>query len=367
MQGRLMRRGLVGALVLGALLLSAAASARTTATAGPAAADATKPPTKQQLRAAGTQLVAAARRGGTLNFYTSADPVTAQKLADTFGKKYGIKVTFTRLTSGPIAARYTAEAQAGNTQADVVMIADPPFFANSLARGWMLPMKTWRDAPNLYAFPRKFKFYGSVGIGVSRLNGVVINTSRVEGGAVPTTWRDLAESRWSGRLIGGDPRSVPVTMGMWQLLRRTYGDGLLRSIAAQRVQYVASLVTGVQTVAAGERYAAFGANLLHMNPLLATAPNAPVRLIQMQGPDFGFVWNAGVSTRSPNPAAGRLFVNWLVSGEGQRLFNGPGNNATLPGVTVTGSPPLSDKFITVSAATSQENQRQILSLLGLSG
>ncbi len=347
-----------GAALAVALFVAPSGSARTTAAPPP-------PLTPKQLHAAAAKLVTQARKVGTLNFYTSADQVTCQKLADAFGKKYGIKVTFTRLTSGPIAARYNAEAQAGKTAADVVMIADAPFFANALSNGWMKPANQ-TVVPNISTIAKKFRFFGSVGIGLSRLDGLVINTNRVTGSDVPTTWSDLTKPRWKGKLLAGDPRTVPVNMGMYKVLRATYGDGFIRSLGNQNIQFVASLVSGVQSVAAGERDAAFGANLLHMAPLLASAPNAPVKLIHLKGPDIGFVWNAGVSTKSPNPAAGQLFVNWLLSGQGQLLFNGPGNNSVLPKVTISGSPPLTSKFITLATNVSADKRSQILSLLGLS-
>jgi iron(III) transport system substrate-binding protein len=285
-------------------------------------------------------------------------------MADAFGKMYGIKVTFTRLTSGPIAARYAAEAQSGNTAADVVMIADAPFFANALANKWMMPINP-TTVPNVATIAKKFRFYGSAGIGISRLDGVVINTNALKGSDMPKTWRDLTNSRFKGRLLAGDPRTVPVNMGLWKVLRATYGDDFVKAMGGQGIQWVASLVSGVQTVAAGERDAAMGANPLHMNPLLASAPNAPVQLLHMTGPDVGFVWNAGVSTKSPNPAGGQLFVNWLLSGQGQILFNGPGNNSVLPAVTIAGSAPITDKFITLATNVSPDKQQQILSLLGL--
>lgn len=344
---------------------AAAIAATATATAGAQQAKEPKPPTAKQLHAATAKLVAAARQGGTLNFYTSADQVTCQKLADAFGKKYGIKVTFTRLTSGPIAARYSAEAQAGKEAADAVMIADAPFFANALANGWVQPVN-FTTVPNVATLAKKFRFYGSVGVGISRLTGVVINTNNVKGDDIPKTWKDLAKPRWKNKLIAGDPRTVPVNMGMWKQLRTTYGDSFVTSMGNQGIQWAQSLVTGIQSVAAGERDAAFGANELHMAPLLASAPNAPVKMIHLTGPDMGFVWNAGVSKNSPNPAAGQLFVNWLLSGQGQLLFNGIGNNSVLPQVTIKGSVPLSAKFLTLQTNVGATKKSQILSLLGLS-
>jgi iron(III) transport system substrate-binding protein len=343
----------------------AAATAAATAAASAQQAKTPPPPTAKQLHAATAKLVTAARKGGTLNFYTSADQVTCQRMADAFSKKYGIKVTFTRLTSGPIAARYAAEAQAGKEAADAVMIADAPFFGNALKNGWTQPVNP-TTVPNVATLEKKFKFYGSVGIGVSRLTGIVINTNNVKGDDVPKTWSDITKPRWKNKLIAGDPRTVPVNLGMWKQLRSTYGDDFVSTMGKQGIQWAQSLVTGIQSVAAGERDAAFGANELHMAPLLASAPNAPVKMIHLTGPDMGFVWNAGVSKNSPNPAAGQLFVNWLLSGQGQLLFNGIGNNSVLPKVAIKGSVPLSAKFLTLQTNVGSTKKSQILSMLGLS-
>lgn len=361
-----MRRTSIRGVLIVALALAVVSVSTASAGSVGGSSVAAKKPTKKQLKAVGAKLVADARRAGSIHFYTSADPVTAQKLADAFAKRYGVKATFTRAVSGPLAARYTAEAVAGNFVADAVIISNPPFFADAFQRGWTARMRTWEDAPSLYTLAKKFKFYGSVGIGISRVNGVVVNTNRLTGSSVPTTWQALTNERFQGRMIIGDPRTVPVNMGIWQLLRKTYGDGYLRSIAAQRPRVVASMVSGVQAVAAGEADVALGANILHMTPLLTSAPNAPVRLTTPQGPDFGFTWNAGVSARSPNPAGGKLFVNWLLTADGQRIFNEQGGVSVLPNVKIAGSDPLGEKYITVNSSVSAANQAQILSLLGLS-
>jgi iron(III) transport system substrate-binding protein len=356
------RLGFIG-LWLTALLAALAGCGSSSSSSSQSSATAT--PAAQTVTAQGGNLVALARKQGTVNFYTSADPHTAQEMATTFGKEYGLKVTFTRLTSGPIAARYNAEAQAGHPAADAVVIADEPFFAEGLAKGWFLQMNTGQ-VPAISTIASKFVFPGSVGVGISRLDGVVVNTNQVTPAQTPQTWMDLLKPQWKGQLITDDPRVVPIVMGQWLLLDQTYGDSYLKAIAKQGVQFVPSLVTGVQSVAAGERKAAFGANPLHVAPLKATAPNAPVLLTHLKGPDFGFTWNAGVSAKSPNPAGGRLFVNWLLSPQGQKIFNGPGNNSVLPSITVAGSPPLTSKFQTLTSSIPSAEQAHLLSLLGLS-
>jgi iron(III) transport system substrate-binding protein len=310
-------------------------------------------------------LVAAAKAGGSIAWYTSVDPATAASLAAAFQKQYGITVNVTRLVSGPIVARYTAEAEAGNPVADVVIAANAPFFADGLSKGWFLPM-TAKEVPNIASVPKTFQFDGSVGVGTSRLNGLAVNTQLVS--SAPTTWNALLASKWKGKMVSDDPRTIPVVLAQWVALDKKLGDSYLKKIAQQDVEWAPSLVTGVQEVAAGEKDIAFGINQGHVSPLLATAPTAPVTqpIVLLKPVDLGFAWNGGVSKNSPNPAGGRLFINWLLTKQGQVLFNGATDSpSVLPGVTIPGAAPIGKDFVDLGESTSPAEQTRILGLLGL--
>ena len=314
------------------------------------------------------ELIAAAQKNGSaMTLYTSVDPATADTLAKTFEEKYGIKVAVTRLVSGPIVARYSAEASSGDPVADLMIVANRPFFEDGLAKGWFLPM-TADQIPNIDKVPKTFQYDGSVGVGTSRLNGLVANTGLVSKSDTPTTWEDLLEPKFKGKLVGNDPRTIPVVLNQWVALDKKLGDGYLKKIAQQNVSWAPSLVAGVQEVAAGEKLVAFGINQGHVNPLLATAPTAPVTqpIVLLKPVDLGFAWNAGVSAKSPNPAAARLFINWLLTNDGQKLFNGATlSPSVLPGVEIPGAAKLGPDFLDVGGSTSESEKARILSLLGL--
>jgi iron(III) transport system substrate-binding protein len=297
------------------------------------------------------------------------DPTTAATLANQFQQLYGVPVKVTRLVSGPLTARYAAEAQAGKPVADVVIAANDPFFSDGLSQGWFLPM-TAKEVPNIAQVPKTFQYQGSVGVGTSRLNGVAVNTGVVSKADTPTTWQQLTDPKWKGKLVTDDPRTIPVVMAQWQALDQKLGDSYLKKIAQQDVEWAPSLVTGVQEVAAGERTAAFGINQGHVSPLIATAPNAPVTqpINYLKPVDLGFAWNAGVSKNSANPAGGRLFINWLLTDQGQQLFNGATlSPSVLPNITIPGAPPITKNFVdlTTHENTPTTQQTHILTLLGL--
>ncbi len=356
-------------LVMVAVVVSACGGGSATPTAAPsvaptvAAATASATPSPDPVAA----LTKQAQQVGKIDLYTSEDPATAQGAADAFKAKYNVSVTITRLTSGPIITRYNSEADAGKFVADVVLIADQPFFATGLSKGWLMPM-TAATIPNAAQLPTQFILPGNVGVAIGRLSGLVVNTDQVKAADAPKTWQDLLLPQWKGNLVTDDPRQVPVVMSQWVTLDQKLGDDYLKGIKAQNVSWVPSLVTGVQQVAAGEKKVAFGLNQGHVAPLIATAPKAPVTqpITILQPIDLGFVWNAGVSAKSANPAGGQLFVNFLLSPEGQTLLGKPtASPSVLPNVTIEGAPALSSGFIVLGQATPQAEQQRILGLLGL--
>ena len=76
-------------------------------------------------------LVALAKTEGTGMLYSVIEPTILQALAKAFGDKYGVKLDFERLGTGPLSQRYAAEAEAGKVTADIVMLGDKAFLENS--------------------------------------------------------------------------------------------------------------------------------------------------------------------------------------------------------------------------------------------
>ena len=276
MNGKLFRTGGPGGRSLAkralVLTLTVAVVVLVSASAGTASRTATPPPpTKKQLQTRRPSS-SPARKVGTLNFYTSADQVTAQKLAGRLRQEVRDQGHVHPAHLGPdrgaLHGRGTVRQHGGGRRDD----RGRAVLRQRARPKWMMPMNA-TTVPNVATIAKKFRFFGSVGIGISRLDGVVINTNARQGQSTcRRRWKDLTIPRFKGRLLAGDPRTVPVNMGQWKVLRATYGDDYLKAMGGQGIQWVASLVSGVQTVAADERDRPLGANFLHMNPLLASAP-----------------------------------------------------------------------------------------------
>jgi len=341
----------------GTLALSACASSASSSASG-ADASATA-------SASGSSLISQAKQEGTLSIYWAVDSVTAQNVASAFKSAYGINLTYDRIPdSGTLRTRYFAEAQAGAPGADIIITTDTPTLDAAVQKGYMLPVSQW-DAPDISQVPSAFVAADFVTAGLFTLNNVVINTTNVKPGEYPTTWQDLTKPMWKGQLISDDPRLVDTTMSIFAELDQLYGDSYIKALGAQKLTYVQSLVSGAQSVAAGEKLGAFGIGQIHINPLLQSAPNAPIKLIKLSGPVFGAEWDVGLSAKAKNPAAARLFIDWLFSAAGQQVFNKIIGPSVLPNVSIAGFPALGNNYARLEPVNSA-GQTKLLGLLGLS-
>lgn len=314
----------------------------------------------------GATLLAQAEASGPVVIYSGQDPVTAGKVVQAFRAAYpNVDVQFVRLVGSALVARYAAEAGAGQPQASAVIDVNQPFFGAAYDHGWMLKLDA-KNVPNAKKLDPKFILKGNLAIAITRLNGVIANTDSVSPNQYPKKLSDLLKPMWKDKLVGGDPRTQPIVVAYWELLRKTFGDKFLQGMAKQNIEWVPSLVGGVQKVGAGEKWGAFGANILHERPLLASAPDAPItkQPIPTQ-PDAGFVWNAGVSTKAPNRAGALLFVNWLLTPAGQAAWNAGSGTSVLSGVKIPGVAPLGSKFNLLSTVVRGPVRSRVLKLLGL--
>jgi iron(III) transport system substrate-binding protein len=78
--------------------------------------------------------VAAAKKEGNVTLYTSAPIAAAQKVANAFQQKYGIKVELFRSGGTQVLRRFMMEHEAGRAGADVLVSSDPAAVLTSQQR-----------------------------------------------------------------------------------------------------------------------------------------------------------------------------------------------------------------------------------------
>jgi iron(III) transport system substrate-binding protein len=299
-------------------------------------------------------LINAAKSEGKGTLYFSIDPTATQQVLDAFNAKYGIQVDSQRLTSGPLAQRFTAEEQAGNVVADLLINSDASFMEDAFSKRWITKI----DAlPQLASWPRDFfhDTYVTVAIVPSSL---LWNTSLVSAADAPKAWQDVLDPKWKGKVILLDPHGAPPVLEFLYLMRQTYGDDFLRKLGAQQPQLVASAVTAAQQVAAGAAAIEIPAVHATLGPLMAQ--DAPIQ----EGfftPTTGANSQAALVAKAPHPNVGKLLLNFFMTPQGQSILN---KDAWSPVPGTPGSRPLIQTAPPLTAqAIAQQNE--IISLLGL--
>lgn len=274
-------------------------------------------------------LIAAAQDEGNLTFYTFME--SSRPVAEAFTERYGIDVEFVQLNSSDMANRFVTEAESGSTPADVLMPSDVSFMQQMIEDGYLLGLSE-SDVPGYDAYPEVWKnpFVDSVTISVVP-NGMAYNTDEFSEDEAPKSYADLADPRFAGRLMIPNPRDAYVYLRYFNVLYDTYGEETLRAIADNIQQAFPGAVAMLASVGAGEGgvalFASYGASLR------AIADGAPLRIVPPVYESNGveqreFVLGGEglviIAKDAPHPNAARLFTAYLMSAEGQAVFNTDG-------------------------------------------
>jgi iron(III) transport system substrate-binding protein len=262
-------------------------------------------------------VVDGAKKEGRVVFYASMEAQSAQRLVAQFEKRYPfLKVDATRIGSERMATRLVAEAQGHKVQADVVNQSGFDFYG-VLQKGIFEVYLS----PERAALPPEYKDeHGLWTINSATLNVIGYNTKLVAPANVPKSFWDLTDPKWKGQLLMDENESK------WMAGMMTYyGEAkimeLLRKLAAQEIQFRVGH-TLIQTLAAaGERPVVVVAFANGVDRL--KKDGAPIDWTAAD-PIIALTFGLGLVKDAPHPNAARLFIDFLLSREGQEILASAG-------------------------------------------
>lgn len=277
-------------------------------------------------------LVKAARAEGELLFYLAPVEAIGKRVSDGFTGKYGIKSAFVRLAGARIFQRYATEAEAGGVLPDVVITSGTgtiAFAEDAIKKGWVesiaqagLPVVSSGEFPaSAYRGPT-----GLVQVAAWR---IAFNTEKLKGIEIPRDYPDLLNPKYKGQLLIPDPRSADAYIEFFSLLLDKYGEPFFAQLRAQNPRFFANGgVPAMQALAAGEGAVLLPAVLPQSQAIKdAGGPVDSVRTEYTTGIENSVMLTT--RARSKHPNAGRLFANYLMSPEGNRVLNADPGSATI--------------------------------------
>jgi iron(III) transport system substrate-binding protein len=142
------------------------------------------------------RLLDGARRERELTLYTSLTTQDVGAIQEAFEAKHGIKVKVWRAGSEQVLQRVLTESRAGRSEADVLLTNGPALEALH-REGLLQPIRSPHLA-NL--IPEALRPHGAWT--ATQLNVFVgaYNTRLIKKSDLPTTYRDLLDPRWKGKL-----------------------------------------------------------------------------------------------------------------------------------------------------------------------
>ena len=259
-------------------------------------------------------LVGAAKKEGTLTFYTTIAEKDLPVIVKPFEDKYGIKVNVWRAGTDKVLQRTIQEARANRNDVDVVHYGSPEMEA--LAREKIL--KAVDDPVQKELMPGSVPVHKRWAATILSVWVQAYNTQAVKKADLPKKWEDLLDPKWKGKLgIEGKDDDWFATV-VQQLGGEPKGLEFFRKLADTNgisVRKGHTLLT--QLVTSGEIPLAL--TVYNYKAEQLKNKGAPIDWFTI-GPAMARANGIAVSKKAPHPNAAVLFYDFEIGPEGQQIL-----------------------------------------------
>lgn len=281
-------------------------------------------------RAIDKTLVDAARKEGEVVWYTTLIVnQLVRPMVAAFEKRYGVKVRYTRGNSTVTTTKVLSEGKAGKVIGDV---HDGTDGAETLKKAGLL--EKWMPA-NANEYPPEYRDPDGYWI-ASHLYfyAAGVNTQMVPENDRPQSYADLLHPRWKGKLAWAASSTSSGAQGFIGNILISMGEekgmAYLKKLAAQKViNATGSARQVLDNAIAGEFPIAL--QIFNHHTVISAQKGAPVTWLKLE-PLASTVNTFAVVKNAPHPNAAKLLISYLVSLEGQKVFQKAGYLPAHPAV-----------------------------------
>ncbi|MBI2986196.1 MAG: extracellular solute-binding protein [Deltaproteobacteria bacterium] len=272
------------------------------------------------------QVKAKAKQEGKVVVNLPPSPEHRKQLEAVFRQKFGIEVESVLETGSKAVRRLADEYKAGVHYFDVAILTFDRISTDLLPVGavqpldpyWILPEvkepknwwggHIWTDNAKRYAYAPAAYFQDNVWY-----NSELVKPEEVR------SWDDFLNPKWKGKIGFFDPRLGGAGQGIWGFAWAKKGEEYLKKLVQQKLVFgdrrplADSLAKGKLAITIGPTYYSF------LQFVKAGLPVKP--LPSLKEGTYVSVGNGGpvIFNKHPHPNAAKVFVNWLLSKEGQEI------------------------------------------------
>ncbi len=244
---------------------------------------------------------------GTITVYTSQPNDQMTAVVDAFRKDHpGVSVEIFRAGTTELMAKLQAEFAAGNSPADVLLIADTIAMTQLKNDKRLMPYAEApvADVPATLVDPDK-TYFGTKLI----TTGIVYNTQKVQ--TPPTSWADLKEETVASQLIMPSPLysgAAVVHVGT-MMQQPEFGWDYYQALADAGAVAGQGNGTVIEAVARGEKAYGIIVEYMAMN---AEAKGSPVDFVFPAEGVSTITQPVAILAGTDNPEAAKAFVDWQL-------------------------------------------------------
>ena len=176
--------------------------------------------------------MAAAKKEGKVVWYCSVPIETAQKVANMFEQKTGIKVELFRSGGSNILRRFQQEADAGKVFVDVLTHSEPAAARVMTKKGLFVAFKAdrFRQGAGRGQGSRRLLHRAAA----QRHGDVSCATTRCRRADRPKTWGDLVQPKYKGKMVMADPSFSSLLVTIVGMLAKEHGWEYFEKLRSQR-------------------------------------------------------------------------------------------------------------------------------------
>ncbi|MBF8265252.1 MAG: Ferric transporter ATP-binding subunit, partial [Dehalococcoidia bacterium] len=274
--------------------------------------------------AAWAKVVESAKKEGTVtiySFYYVAD--IGRVIAKAFQDRYGIRVEILAIAGRQTVEKVKVEASMKQLVADVVNTGVSS--ATELSVGGF-GESVFKELPNLkdrnaFLIDPVYSPNGDMVFASLTMVAPIINTRLVGPQEEPRSFNDFLDPKWNGHILAADPRAgggglfnIITTMKHFKIL----DDAYWRKLSPQLQLFGGSQQELYRMVARGEYKIGLPASDSAVAPIVAEG--GPLKFVSMDEGDVAQGESVMLLKGAPHPNAGKLFMDWILSPEGQEVY-----------------------------------------------
>ena len=269
-----------------------------------------------------SKVIEAAKKEGTVTVYSTTDSKAAAPLIKDFEALYGIKIEYNDLNSTELYNRIIAESAAGTGTGDISWSSAPDLQVKLAADGLAMAYAS----PEIPSLP-KWSVMENMAYGTTyEPMAILYNKSQVPAEDTPKTHKDLTKllttkkAAYMGKVTAYDPERSGV--GFLMMNRDLKADpsswDLFKALGAADIKVYTSAGAMIEKISSGEH--AIGLNIFASYALLAMKKNPNLGMILPSDYTLIAPRVAFIPSKAKHPAAGKLFLDYLLSKRGQSVI-----------------------------------------------